>query len=545
MPMRSVDKCRLGILLALGLAAGTASDGMAQGLAMDAGPGGVAAPGTAPASGAPPLAAAPAFAPAPAPAPAFFPTPVPVVAAPPPRPQPITMQRPRVVDTGTLQSGVTTVTLYGIEGLSGASAQGLQSFLQASGDMVTCQAEGAEGFVCLMKDGTDVAQVALVNGAAQTRPDAPEAYREQEYAAQTARRGIWANLPPPPDTITHPIVQDTGTLIGNGKIYTLSGVVGFVVPYSTQLQAYIAANGDTVTCAPQGYPGEFICTLPDNTDLAKVALVNGAASVAPDAPDSYRLQQLDALKNRRGFWGVASPDIIAAVMVVPPPDPEYVFVAGDDGFDGITYVGGAPWVVIEGEPDPVFLVYGDDALGWGYYDHFHHWQPAPDRYRDHLDRFHPGGRGLRGYEDHHFGHALGGPRALAHEAALRGGPGRAGFAGHPGMPVAAHPGFAAGRPGMPVGGRPGEVGRPGAVGHPGEVGRPGAVGHPGEAGRPGVAGRPGEVARPGPASAHGVQHAAASGGFVHPGAAASAGGFHPGARAPAAHAAAAPAQKKK
>ncbi len=61
-----------------------------------------------------------------------------------------------------------------------------------------------------------------------------------------------------------------------------------------------AAHGDSVTCAPQGEAGKYVCLLPDGTDIATVALFNGAARAAPDAPDSYRAQQLDALNNRRG-----------------------------------------------------------------------------------------------------------------------------------------------------------------------------------------------------------------------------------------------------
>ena len=41
--------------------------------------------------------------------------------------------------------------------------------------------------------------------------------------------------------------------------------------------------------------------LGDGTDIAKVAMVNGAARVAPDAPDAYRAEQLDALDNRRAL----------------------------------------------------------------------------------------------------------------------------------------------------------------------------------------------------------------------------------------------------
>jgi endonuclease YncB( thermonuclease family) len=484
-----------------------------------------------------------------------------------PPPEPVIMDHPTVVDTAKLQSGATTVSLFGIEGMAGASAQGLQGFLGAGGGHVTCQAQATAGFVCLMADGTNVAQVALINGAAKTTPDAPDSYREQEAAAQAARRGIWANLPPPPETLRHPAAPDTATLVADGRTYVLDGVVGFQAPYSNQLQGYLAANGDSATCSPQNDAGHYICLMPDGTDVAKVALVNGAARVAQDAPDAYRVQQLDALNNRRGYWATAPEAVLTAALLPPEPDVQYTLVVGDDGVDGITYVGGAPVAVIDGES--AFLVYGDDDLGWGYYDHYHHWHGAPDRFRHHMEHFHPGGHGLRGYDGFHRDAAMRGrEEAMRHDAGRAGGfrPGMGGredpmHAGgvRPGMGAAGpHPGnmaMAGSHPGnmaIPgshpgnaamAGGRPGNMaiagGRPGngamAGSHPGNAAMAGS--HPGNAAMAGA--RPGNMAMAGarPAGGGGTP----GGGFMRPNPAASAGGYHPGA-APAVHntAAAAP-----
>jgi endonuclease YncB( thermonuclease family) len=326
--------------------------------------------------------------------------------------QPLHLEHPTVINTAKLASGETTVTLYGIEGLQGEAAQNLQGFLTANDSHLACQPQAASGFVCLLPDGTDVAQVALVNGAARAKDDAPESYREQEEAAQAARRGLWANLPPPPATLRHPMVQDTATLVADHQTYALNGLQGLGQPYASQLQGYIAANGDSLICNPQGVPGQYICVTSDGTDLAKVALVNGAAVVASDAPDAYRVQQADALNNHRGVW-VNPPQDLLMASAADPDTAEYMLVAGDDGADGIVYVGGEPTAVIDGVSE--FLVYGGDA-GWGYYDQGHHWHDAPDQYRRHLEHFHPGGHGLRGYghdlEAHH-------EMALRHEEAMR------------------------------------------------------------------------------------------------------------------------------
>jgi endonuclease YncB( thermonuclease family) len=457
----------------------------------------------------------------------------------------ITLDHPAVIDTATLQAGKTTITLYGIEGVSGEARDGLQAFLASTDQHLRCQADSSEGFVCLMSDGTDIAQVALVNGAARTRDDAPDSYREQEAAAQAARRGIWANLPPPPVLVQHPIIQDTATLATDSQVFVLDGLQGLGQPYASQLQSYIAANGDSLTCYPKGLVGSYVCVMGDGTDLAKVALVNGAAIVAPDAPDSYRIQQADALNNRRGIWLSPPPDILVATAPLPDSQ-EYVLVAGDDGADGISYVGGEPMAMIDGES--VVLVYGG-AAGWGYYDHYHHWRGAPDRYRMHMEHFHHDGFGLRGY-----GHDLEARReSVMRREAMAGHPG---FGGRPGFEERGgmHPPGVAGIPGHPgmpgpggmhppggMAGVPGHPGMAGVPGHPGMAG-PGGMHPPGAmasaAGHPGMGG-PGAMHPPGMAGAPGHPGGGFGGGFARPTAMASVGGFHPGGMQ-ATHAAAAP-----
>jgi endonuclease YncB( thermonuclease family) len=449
-------------------------------------------------------------------------------------PGPVMLDHPKVIDTAKLQSGDTTVSLYGIEGIAGSSAEGLQGFLSSGDGHVNCQAQASQGFVCLTADGTNVAQVALVNGAAKTTPDAPDAYREQEAAAQAARRGIWVNLPPPPETLKHPVVQSTSTLFADNKTYILDGVVGFQAPYSSQLQGYIAGNGDNVTCSPQNDAGHYICLLPDGTDVAKVALVNGAARVDEGAPDTYRLQQLDAVNNRRGYWATAPEAVLTAALLPPQPDVQYALVAGDDGIDGVTYVGGAPVALINGEE--AFLVYGDGGLGWGYYDHGHRWHGAPDRFRRHMEHFHPGGHGLRGHDGFHSAGMRGHEEAMRHDAGMRGREEMGMRGREEGMRGGVRPGMGGreeamrseARPGM--GGRPGGMGGP--MGHPGGMGGP--MGHPGGMGGP--MGHPGGMGGPmghpgGMGGGMAMGHPGGMGGGMamgHPGGMGGGGGFHPG-----------------
>jgi endonuclease YncB( thermonuclease family) len=427
-------------------------------------------------------------------------------AAPPTQPEPtapvastpVELEHPTVPDTAKLQSGDQTVELFGITGFSGDEAQGLQHYIAESGDRVSCEARSTAEDICKLPDGTDVALAALINGAAQTRDDAPTIYHENEADAQAARRGIWASLPPPPVSLKHPAVRDTATLVADGQTYSLAGIRGFPGAPASELEGYIASNGDIVTCQPEGGAGRDVCLLADGTDLAKVVLVNGAAEVTADAPDAYRIQQRVAMDNHRGIWANATP----AMLVMPPPAQSVLILTEGDEADGITYVGDEPTMVVDGAT--VFLVYGGPA-GWGYYDHYHYWHRAPDRFARHMERFHPEGHGLHGYEAH-----------AVREAAF-------------GRPL--HPGFDAPHPGMPGFRTP-----PHEVGfvHPTGIGRPMGEARGFHPGMPAPGFHPGMPAtgfHPGqPTSAF---HPGMPAGGFHPGAVPS--GFHPGLAGPSFH----------
>lgn len=125
--------------------------------------------------------------------------------------------------------------------------------------------------------------------------------------------------------------------------------------------------------------------------------------------------------DRRGIQAQYDGAFLQCMSAKGEQVPGYARVStpGDDGVDGIFYVGGAPVAMIEGEQ--VLLVY-DAALGWGYYDLFHHWRRAPDRYWRSMEHDHPAGRGLRGHEDYRFGQPVAArgfsPAARGHPIAL-------------------------------------------------------------------------------------------------------------------------------
>lgn len=103
--------------------------------------------------------------------------------------------RPLIHDTATLIIDGHAVLVAGIEGVQGGPLTDFKDAVQAAGGTVSCipANAGSYTFTCRLADGSDLAMVALVNGAARTASDAPAAYRTQEAAARARRIGIWAH----------------------------------------------------------------------------------------------------------------------------------------------------------------------------------------------------------------------------------------------------------------------------------------------------------------------------------------------------------------
>lgn len=98
---------------------------------------------------------------------------------------------PQVVDTATLKFRGTTVQVSGISGEGGIPARQMDSFIAEQGGQVTCQRLGNGKYRCRTSQGYDLAAAALVNGAAQISPAAPDEYREMQSQAQASHKGIW------------------------------------------------------------------------------------------------------------------------------------------------------------------------------------------------------------------------------------------------------------------------------------------------------------------------------------------------------------------
>ena len=99
----------------------------------------------------------------------------------------------------------------------------------------------------------------------------------------------------------HATVVNTGSLIVNGQKIQLYGVRGEGGPYADLMRAQLASQGDLVACHRVDI--QYICTLPGGVDIGRMALYNGVARPAPNAPVDYQQQTAAARAAGRGVWG--------------------------------------------------------------------------------------------------------------------------------------------------------------------------------------------------------------------------------------------------
>jgi len=198
----------------------------------------------------------------------------------------------------------------------------------------------------------------------------------------------------------HPTVIDTATLEIGNRLVALYGINGLDGDPAAGLQQFIAGSGDSVTCQPED-ARRYVCMLPNGTDLAMVALINGAALLGSDAPDNYRDERNDAVRNHRGVWASTSippfdppgdlpPELFQTYLSWTMASPLWpVEALGDGGY----FIDGVPYGFVDGAPRAFW--FDRDRGGWGFRDRDGRWRDAPGRLRASLDLRHPRGEGLR------------------------------------------------------------------------------------------------------------------------------------------------------
>ena len=93
---------------------------------------------------------------------------------------------------------------------------------------------------------------------------------------------------------------DTANLVVAGQPAALFGISGLDGAPAEQLGRFIKEQGGRLRCAPR--EGAWECATASGIDVAKAALVNGAARTKPVAPADYLRQEEAARTARRGLW---------------------------------------------------------------------------------------------------------------------------------------------------------------------------------------------------------------------------------------------------
>lgn len=96
-----------------------------------------------------------------------------------------------VLDTANLIVNGKAIALYGIQGINGALADGMEKFINSQGARANCVPKGKRKYICKTPSGVDIGEAAILNGAARTTFDAPKKYKLGEDKARNNRRGIW------------------------------------------------------------------------------------------------------------------------------------------------------------------------------------------------------------------------------------------------------------------------------------------------------------------------------------------------------------------
>ena len=109
-----------------------------------------------------------------------------------------------------------------------------------------------------------------------------------------------------PVFLNHPTLADTAQLKSGDSVVSLFGIKGWGGDPVRALGAFIASNGDRVTCQPHE-GGTYTCMLPTGIDLAEAALANGAAETLADAPPAYVQQEKAAQAEHAGIWAALPP----------------------------------------------------------------------------------------------------------------------------------------------------------------------------------------------------------------------------------------------
>ncbi len=121
------------------------------------------------------------------------PPPSPSPATPGNEPAPSAITGPGRLETAGLAVNGQTIRLQGIDSLAPPGTpigRRLATYFKSAGNL-TCDPRPGNTYRCLTAASKDVAEVALINGAARVSADAPPSYQALQNSAQLQKKGIW------------------------------------------------------------------------------------------------------------------------------------------------------------------------------------------------------------------------------------------------------------------------------------------------------------------------------------------------------------------
>lgn len=150
-------------------------------------------------------------------------------------------------------------------------------------------------------DGWARVEVGGKQGYAALAYLSPTQPASKPVASAAPKPSAGASISPPRPIEGAASVRDTANLVVGGQPVALFGIAGLDGVPAEQLGRFIAEQGGRLRCTPRD--GAWECATASGIDVAKAALVNGAARTKPGAPADYLRQEEAARNARRGLWG--------------------------------------------------------------------------------------------------------------------------------------------------------------------------------------------------------------------------------------------------
>ncbi|MCH7342260.1 ankyrin repeat domain-containing protein [Pelomonas sp. CA6] len=88
----------------------------------------------------------------------------------------------------------------------------------------------------------------------------------------------------------------------DGRALPLHGIAGITTSQRGRFEGWLASHDNHLSCEPVSGGGGYRCLTARQIDVAEALLLNGVASLSPEAPAQYKDAQAQAMAAKRGQW---------------------------------------------------------------------------------------------------------------------------------------------------------------------------------------------------------------------------------------------------